>query len=173
MCMLVASVLIAAASLVLPRAAAAQRSDTDLARRAASAVRAYAQFSIFDDVNIEVSNAVVTLSGRVTMAYKVKDMGERVARVDGIERLVNRLQVLPASTTDGDLRVRIARAIYTHSTFWQYAAMANPPIHIIVEHGRVTLTGAVNSEVERMMAYALAQVDGAFSVTNRLRLDGR
>ena len=30
--------------------------------------------------------------------------------------------------------------------------MANPPIHIIVEDGRVTLTGVVNSNVERMLA---------------------
>ncbi|MEZ5316433.1 MAG: BON domain-containing protein [Vicinamibacterales bacterium] len=164
---------LAAVVLLLPRPAAAQRSDADLARQAALAVRGYPQFTIFDDVNIAVANGVVTLTGRVTAAYKVKDIGERVGRAAGDERLVNQLEVLPASTTDQDLRVRIARAIYTHSTFWQYASMTNPPIHIIVERGRVTLTGAVNSEVERMMAYALAQVDGAFSVTNRLTLDGR
>ena len=30
--------------------------------------------------------------------------------------------------------------------------MPNPPIHIIVERGRVTLTGVVQSEVDRMLA---------------------
>ena len=49
--------------------------------------------------------------------------------------------------------------------------MACPPIHTIVEHGRVTLTGVVNNQVERMLAFSLAQVDGVFDVKNQLRVD--
>ena len=49
--------------------------------------------------------------------------------------------------------------------------MANPPIHIIVEHGRVTLTGVVQSEVDRMLARSLATQFGALSVTNDLKTD--
>jgi osmotically-inducible protein OsmY len=49
--------------------------------------------------------------------------------------------------------------------------MANPPIHIVVEHGRVTLTGVVNNNVERMLARSLATTFGAFSVKNDLRTD--
>ena len=49
--------------------------------------------------------------------------------------------------------------------------MANPPIHIVVENGRVTLTGAVNNNVERMLARSLAMTFGAFSVTNNLKTD--
>jgi osmotically-inducible protein OsmY len=49
--------------------------------------------------------------------------------------------------------------------------MANPPIHIIVERGRVTLTGVVNSNVERMLARSLATGWGELSVTNELRTD--
>ena len=44
--------------------------------------------------------------------------------------------------------------------------MANPPIHIIVEEGRVTLTGVVNSDVERMLARSLATGRGELSVKN-------
>ena len=148
-------------------------SDADLAERVAAAVRGYAQFSIFDDIEIEVVNRVAKLTGRVTAPLKKTDIAARAARVDGVDRVIDDIEVLPVSQHDSNLRVRIARAIYTNSTFWHYASMANPPIHIVVERGRVTLTGFVNSEVERMMAYALAQVDGAFSVTNRLRLDPR
>jgi hyperosmotically inducible protein len=79
--------------------------------------------------------------------------------------------VLPVSQFDNDLRQRIARSIYGHSNFWRYASMANPPIHIIVEHGRVTLTGVVGSNVDRMLARALASQFGAFSVTVQLRTD--
>jgi BON domain-containing protein len=67
--------------------------------------------------------------------------------------------------------LRIARAIYGNSNFWTYGAMANPPIHIIVENGRVTLEGVVNSNVDRMLARSIASSFGAFSVTNNLKTD--
>ena len=50
--------------------------------------------------------------------------------------------MLPVSQFDDELRFRIARAIYGNSAFWNYAAMANPPIHIVVNRGRVTLTAS-------------------------------
>jgi hypothetical protein len=40
-----------------------------------------------------------------------------------------------------------------------------------VEHGRVTLEGVVNNEVERMLARSLATSFDAFSVTNNLKTD--
>ena len=49
--------------------------------------------------------------------------------------------------------------------------MVNPPIHIIVERGHVTLEGVVNSNVDRMLARSLASAFGAFSVTNDLKTD--
>ena len=49
--------------------------------------------------------------------------------------------------------------------------MANPPIHIIVDGGHVTLTGVVNSNIDRMLARSLAVGFGELSVTNELRTD--
>lgn len=168
---LVRIVCLVTALLAAPGGASAQISDRALADKVAARVRDYTPFTIFDDVNVSVGAGTVTLSGAVTMPFKREEIGERVAKVDGIRRLVNDLRVLPVSHADADLRTRIAQAIYGHPAFWQYASMARPPIHIIVEAGRVTLTGTVNSEVERSLAYALAQVPGAFGVTNQLRLD--
>ena len=79
--------------------------------------------------------------------------------------------MLPVSIFDDELRFRIARAIYGNSSFWQYASMVNPPIHIVVNRGRVALEGVVNSNVERMLARSLATGFGAFEVTNLLRTD--
>ncbi len=79
--------------------------------------------------------------------------------------------MLPISSYDDDLRSRIARAIYGNSAFWRYAAQANPPIHIIVENGHVTLTGVVNNNVDRMLARSLATGFGELSVTNQLKTD--
>jgi hyperosmotically inducible protein len=81
------------------------------------------------------------------------------------------ITVLPVSQFDDELRHRIAASIYNNSNFWNYAIMANPPIHIVVEHGRVTLTGVVQSNIDRVLARSLATQFGAFSVTNALKTD--
>jgi hyperosmotically inducible protein len=79
--------------------------------------------------------------------------------------------VLPVSQFDDELRFRIARAIYSHSNFRPYAFMVNPPIHVIVERGRVTLEGVVNSEVDRMLARSIASNFLAFNVKNDLKTE--
>jgi hyperosmotically inducible protein len=148
-----------------------QISDADLAERVAAAVRDYPRFGIFDDISIRVDNRVVTLLGRVTSPNKKTEIERAVAKIDGIRTLANEIGVLPVSRYDSELRDQLARAIYGHPSFRHYAVMPNPPIHIVVENGRVTLTGAVDNQVERMLAYSLAQVPGVFSVKNELKTD--
>ena len=160
------------ALLTLSSSAVAQdRRDERIARDIVRQVNSYSRFTIFDDVNISVDNGLVTLTGKVTMPYKKNDIAKRVSDVNGVREVMNQIDVLPVSPFDEELRLRIARAIYGNPSFWTYAAMANPPIHIIVEHGKVTLTGVVNSNVERMLARSLATGWGELSVTNSLRTD--
>jgi len=150
---------------------AADRKDLQIANDVSKQVLTYPQFSVFDSVHMQIDNGVVTLTGRVTMPYKKNDIEKRVAKIDGVHQVINQIGVLPVSQFDDELRFRIARAIYGNSTFWGYGSMANPPIHIIVEHGHVTLDGVVNSEVDRMLARSIASSFGAFSVTNDLKTD--
>ena len=162
----------AAALLLCAQAALAQpaqRKDLQVFNDVAKAVNRYEQFTIFDDISANVKDGVVTLEGKVTMPYKKNDIEKRVAKVDGVTRIVNKVDVLPVSTWDDELRYRIARAIYGNSNFWHYAASANPPIHVVVDHGRVTLTGVVQSEVDRMLARSLVTQNGVMSVTNKLQ----
>ena len=147
------------------------RKDFQVLKDVATSVDRYTQFTIFDDVSASVKDGVVTLTGKVTMPYKRDDIEKRVAKVNGVVTVRDQITVLPVSQFDDGLRYRIARSIYGHSNFWNYAIMANPPIHIVVEHGRVTLTGVVGSEVDRMLARSLATQFGAFSVTNALKTD--
>lgn len=139
----------------------------DVARQ----VRQYPHYTIFDDVSVSVSGGIVTLFGKVTMPYKRQDIENRARSVPGVIEVDNRITVLPVSIFDDELRSRIARAIYGNPNFWNYAAMANPPIHIVVENGHVTLTGVVASHVDRMLARSLAASLGALSVTNDLKTD--
>jgi osmotically-inducible protein OsmY len=148
-----------------------ERKDLQVFNDIAREVNRYVWFTIFDDVSASVDEGVVTLSGKVTMPYKRKDIEKRVARVAGVREIDNRIEVLPVSRFDDELRVRIARAIYGNPTFWNHAAMVNPPIHIVVDRGHVTLTGVVNSHVERMLARSLAVGFGALSVTSELKTD--
>jgi hypothetical protein len=86
-----------------------------------------------------------------------------------VTRVVNRIKELPVSQFDDDLRIRLARAIYSSPHFRGYGSMVNPPIHIIVEHGRVTLEGVVNNNVDRMIARSIASNFLAFDVKNELK----
>jgi hyperosmotically inducible periplasmic protein len=135
------------------------------------AVNTYTRFTIFDDINIAVENGVVTLSGKVTMPYKRDEIGARIERLDGVRSVNNEIDVLPVSIYDDELRRTVARAIYGNSAFWGYAAMVNPPIHIIVERGRVTLTGVVGTEVDKALARSLATGRGELSLISELRTD--
>jgi osmotically-inducible protein OsmY len=151
--------------------ATGDRKDLQVFDDVAKSVNRYAHFTIFDDLNAKVNDGVVTLTGKVTMPYKRDDIMKRVANVDGVREVRDDIQVLPVSQFDDQLRYRIARAIYGNPNFWNYAIGPNPPIHIIVEHGHVTLTGVVNNDVDRRLARSLVNQFGVMSVTSDLKTD--
>ena len=147
------------------------RTDGQLSDDVVRSVNTYSRFTVFDDVRVDVQNAVVVLTGRVTMPFKKDEIAKRAAGVEGVKAVRNDIGVLPPSPFDEELRHKVARAIYGNAAFWRYAAMPNPPIHILVEGGRVTLTGVVQSEVDRTLARSLATGQGEISLTNALRTD--
>lgn len=163
-----------AVSLVLlptPVRAQVTTSDEKVLQAIVREVNNYPRFTVFDDVTASVDQGAVVLTGKVTMPFKRDDIGRLLSRIDGVRSVDNQIAVLPASMWDDQLRVTIARAIYGNPSFWAYAAMAHPPIHIVVDRGHVTLTGVVNNEVERMLARSIASSSGAFSVQSQLRTD--
>ncbi len=168
-----ASIIAAAALLVVfaGTAFAQDRRDVRLADDIGRSIISYSRLTIFDDINASVENGMVVLTGKVTMPFKKDDLEKRIARIDGVRGVRNDVGVLPVSQYDDELRYRVSRAIYGNSSFWNYAAMANPPIHVIVEGGHVTLAGVVNSNVERMLARSLATGLGELSVTSALKTD--
>jgi hyperosmotically inducible protein len=149
----------------------ADRKDLQVFNDVARQVDRYTQLTIFDSISASVVDGRVELSGWVTMPYKRDDIEKRVRKVDGILSVDNKIGVLPVSQFDDELRFRIARAIYSNSSFWHYAAMVNPPIRVVVNRGHVTLEGVVNNNVERMLARSLASGFGAFDVKNDLKTD--
>src|SRR4029079_19200569 len=65
-----------------------------------TAVNRYERFTIFDDVSAGVKDGGVTLTGRVTMPYKKTDIEKRIAKVDGVTQVIDRIEVLPVSQWD-------------------------------------------------------------------------
>ncbi len=131
-------------------------------------------YSVFDNFTYQVDGSTVVLAGQVTRPT-LKSGAERVVeRVEGVGKVVNKIEVLPLSSSDDQIRWQVFRAIYQDSVLSRYAWQAVPPIHIVVRDGHVTLEGVVNASMERAVANARANaVAGVFSVVNNLRVESR
>lgn len=126
-------------------------------------------YDVFDAIGFKVEGYNVTLFGKVTRP-SLKDDAERVVKkIEGVERVDNRIEVLPASFFDDDIRRRMFRAIYGYAPLQRYALPPIKPIRIIVDRGHVTLEGIVDSKGDRNLVNIRANgVPGVFSVTNNL-----
>ncbi len=131
---------------------------------------------MFDWIDFEVlPDNTVVLRGEVTTPPDTKSRAEAVVKdVEGVSRVVNEIRVLPFSPNDGHLRRELYNAIYGYnSPLYRYGIGANQAIHIIVEGGRATLKGVVDTRAERDQAYLRAAgVPGLFGVTNELTVKG-
>lgn len=166
------------AALILAGAAAAATtghasSDAELAAKAVHEVRMYSRYTIWDNIGVGVRDGVVELSGQVSQPFKKKDLERIALRIPGVSGVENRLEVLPLSRFDDELRIRVARAIYRNTVLSRYGTFALPPIHVVVNNGRVTLEGVVNNELEKTVAHAAASTAGlSFGpVVNNLRVE--
>lgn len=128
-------------------------------------------YGVFDNLAYEVNGNTVVLYGQVVRPSTRKDAERRVAKIEGVDQVVNRIEVLPLSPFDDSIRRRAYRAVFSTNGLYRYAQGANPSIHIIVKNGNVTLEGVVSNRMDSQLAYMAArQVSGVFSVTNHLHV---
>jgi hyperosmotically inducible protein len=126
-------------------------------------------YNVFDNITYTVSGYDVTLTGQVTQPVLKRDAENVVKRIEGVEKVVNQIEVLPASPMDDGLRLRLYRVIYGFPGLEKYALPVIKPIRIIVKNGHVTLEGVVDSESDKNLANLRANgVSSVFSVTNNL-----
>jgi len=129
-------------------------------------------YGVFDNLEYQINGDTVTLSGQVVRPTTRTDAARRVSKIEGVERVINNIEVLPVSQFDDSIRVRAYRAIFRSGSLYRYAMGANPSIHIIVKNGNVTLEGVVSSRMDGQLAYMAANgLPGVFSVTNNLRVE--
>jgi hyperosmotically inducible protein len=128
---------------------------------------------VFDNLLFSLDERdTVTLSGQVHLP-SLKVSAERVLEnLEGVRVVVNQIELLPTSSFDDDVRRNAYLRIYSQPQLIRYALRARPPIHIIVNRGRLTLEGVVAKESDKNMAGICAnQVPNAFIVANNLRVE--
>ncbi len=129
-------------------------------------------YDVFDNLAYKVEGGTVTLFGQLTRPTLKSDAERAVKGIEGVERVDNRIEVLPLSPNDDQIRRAVYRAIYGTEGLDRYAMRSVPTIHIIVNNGHVTLEGAVANEGDKNLANIKANgVPGVFSVTNNLQVD--
>lgn len=132
-------------------------------------------YNVFDSLSYRVDpDGHVTLYGEVTRPTLKSDAANVVKHLEGVTGITNNIEVLPLSPFDDRIRMAVARAIYGYGPLQRYGMGAQPPIHIIVKNGNVTLEGVVANEFDKNVANIRANgVGGVFSVTNKLRVEGK
>jgi hyperosmotically inducible protein len=131
-------------------------------------------YGVFDNLAFEVNGGTVTLYGQVVRPTTKSDAEHRVARLSGVTRVINRINVLPLSSFDDSIRLRTYRELVRTGSLYRYFQGANPSIHIVVDRGRVTLEGVVANTMDAQLAYMAARrVPGSFAVANHLTIEER
>jgi hyperosmotically inducible protein len=127
-------------------------------------------YGVFDNLSYKVDpDGTVTLLGQVSRPTLKSDAENAVKHIEGVERVVNNLEVLPTSIEDDRIRRAAYRAIFGNEVLSQYQLRAVPPIHIIVKNGHITLEGVVARQMDKQIAgIQVNSIPGVFSVTNNL-----
>jgi hyperosmotically inducible periplasmic protein len=131
-------------------------------------------FGTFDNISFQVNGYDVVLFGQVVQPTLKSDAERAVKKIEGVEHVDNRIEVLPTSPNDDRLRRDLFNAIYRYGPLQHYGVGSNRPIRIIVNHGNVALEGVVDRESDKNMAGIRANgVPGVFSVRNNLVVPGK
>lgn len=128
-------------------------------------------YGVYDNLYFRIDGRTVTLMGQTPYPSTKSSAGNVVKRIEGVDNVVNQIEVLPPSPADDRIRRATYHAIYSYGPLFKYSHGPVPPIHIIVKNGRVTLEGIVDNESDKQIAGMQAnQVPGTFQITNNLRV---
>jgi osmotically-inducible protein OsmY len=150
-----------------------KRTDAELQKDVADAILGYVYYGVFDSLSAGVADGVVVLQGSVRDEFRKDQILDRVSRVPGLRDLKDEVRVQPVSFLDDRLRRELVAKIYGNldSPLVRFANAPNPPVRILVENGRITLTGYVGTALEQTLLTHIARGTSAFEVTNQVQLE--
>jgi osmotically-inducible protein OsmY len=144
-------------------------------------------YTVFDFLAFKCEGATVTLMGYASTPMLGIDAERAVRRVAGVDAIEDKIELLPLSLDDDNLRWNLYYTIYRDPFLSRYAPgegrlwghthtfprdqllafgpirflgtepAGDYPIHIIVSRGHVTLLGVVESDGDKRRAGVLAQ----------------
>ena len=83
-------------------------------------------YGVFDTVRFEVQGKTVTLSGQVIKESVKQNAARQVRRIDGVEKVLNHIEVLPSSRRDDALRKNVYHAVYEKQPLEKYGDRSAP-----------------------------------------------
>ncbi len=158
-------------------------------------------YGVFDFLAFSYDKGTVSLMGYAYSPNLEKDAERAVKRAAKVDEVVNKIEKLPVSLMDDELRWKTYYAIYRDpflaryapggamlwghrhpfggpfspmiaGPFLGYEAAGDYPIHIVVKAGRIMLLGVVDNEADKNLAGLRArEVPGAFAVDNNLTVE--
>ncbi len=153
--------------------ASADPTEAKIAQQVRHQVLTLLHYGMYDEIEYSVQGRTVTLNGAVINSHSQtrQDAERAVKRIEGVDKVVNNIRVLPPNLLDDEARERVFRALSRTGGLSQYFYPASPDIRIIVDNHRLTLKGYVNNEGDKNMANVAAnQVRDLFQVTNNLQV---
>jgi hyperosmotically inducible protein len=158
-------------------------------------------YGVFDFLAFSYDKGTVTLMGYAYNTTLKRDAARAVKRAPGVDTVVDKIEELPVSPNDDELRWKTYYAIYRDPFLSRYAPgggalwghrhpfdmrfhplgpglfpgmepAGDYPIHIIVKNGKITLLGVVDNESDKTLAGMKArEVPGSFGVDNQLMVE--
>jgi hypothetical protein len=150
-------------------------------------------YGVFDYLAFTYNRGTLTLMGYAYAPGLSRDAERAVRRASGIDTVVNKIEELPASQFDDELRWRIFYKIYRDPFLSRYAPggglmgrrafgpglrvpgtepFGDYPIRVIVKRGRATLLGIVDNPSDKTVAgLRTREVPGTLGVKNELQVE--
>src|SRR3954463_3639618 len=155
-------------------------------------------YGVFDFLAFSYDKGTVTLMGYAYHSTLKHDAAQATKRASGVDQEIDKIEELPVSQFDDELRWRTYYAIYRDPFLSRYAPgggmlwghrhpfgggfhamnlrrfpgmepVGDYPLHIIVDRGKITLLGVVDTEGDKTVAGMRARdVPGSFGVDNEL-----
>ena len=131
------------------------------------------------DINTDVRDGTVILTGEVDRSVDKKLAEELVLGIDGVKEVDNELTVVKMTEKHNDDRMEQASGEFTdmkiatviNSRYLFDTDIDSTGIDVEVEQGNVTLTGHVESEAERKLAVQIAEnANDVAEVENHLEI---
>ncbi len=127
-------------------------------------------YTVFDYLAFRIEpGGTLRLLGQVVRPTLKSDAERRMKGIQGIDQVINDIEVLPTSPSDDRIRLAVARNIYESDALDRYGLQPQPSIRVIVKQGRVALEGVVDSVTDKSVAGMKAgEIGGVFEVKNNL-----